>query len=148
MLKENMIRAMRFEDLDAVCAIEHSVFPNPWPRVFFERDLESNNTVAFVVLEGEQIIAYAVAACIDVELHITNIAVASANQRRGIGYRLLNEMETVAMQRGCTFAYLEVRTSNEAAINMYKKYGYDILYTRKMYYIDGDDAYVMHKELR
>jgi len=139
---------MRFEDLDAVCAIEHSVFPNPWPRVFFERDLESNNTVAFVAVVDEQIIAYAVGACIDVELHITNIAVAGEYQRRGIGYILLKEMENVARERGSTFAYLEVRTNNVPAISMYKKYGYDILYTRKKYYIDGDDAYVMHKELK
>lgn len=143
-----MIRAMRFEDLDAVCAIEHNVFPNPWPRVFFERDLESSNTVAFVALSDEQIIGYAVGACVDVELHITNIAVAAEYQRCGIGYSLLTEMEKVAIERGSTFAYLEVRTSNDAAISMYKKYGYDILYTRKRYYIDGDDAYVMHKELK
>jgi ribosomal-protein-alanine N-acetyltransferase len=148
MLKESMIRVMRFEDLDAVCSIEHSVFPNPWPRVFFENDLESNNTVAFVAMDEEQVIAYAVGACIDVELHITNIAVAAGHQRRGIGYGLLRQMESVAVERGCTFAYLEVRTNNVAAISMYKKYGYDIVYTRKRYYIDGEDAYVMHKELK
>jgi ribosomal-protein-alanine N-acetyltransferase len=57
-------------------------------------------------------------------------------------------MEGIAIERGCSFAYLEVRTNNTAAISMYEKYGYDILYTRKKYYIDGDDAYVMHKELK
>jgi ribosomal-protein-alanine N-acetyltransferase len=148
MPKEGMIRVMRFEDLDAVCNIEHGVFPNPWPRVFFEKDLESSNTVAFVFEENGQIIGYAVGACIDVELHITNIAVAAGYQRRGTGLSLLQKMEDIAIERACNFAYLEVRTNNVAAINMYKKYGYDILYTRKRYYIDGDDAYVMHKELK
>jgi len=148
MPKEDMIRAMRFEDLDAVCDIEHGVFPNPWPRVFFERDLESGNTIAFVAEENEKVIAYSIGACIDVELHITNIAVATGCQRRGIGMSLLKKTEDVAIERGCSFAYLEVRTNNTAAISMYKKYGYDILYTRKKYYIDGDDAFVMHKELR
>jgi ribosomal-protein-alanine N-acetyltransferase len=148
MPKEDMIRAMRFEDLDAVCDIEHGVFPNPWPRVFFERDLESGNTVAFVAEENERVIGYSIGACIDVELHITNIAVAEGHQRRGIGMNLLVKMEGIAIERGCVFSYLEVRTNNIAAISMYKKYGYDILYTRKKYYIDGDDAYVMHKELR
>ena len=148
MPKEDMIRAMRFEDLDAVCSIEHGVFPNPWPRVFFEKDLEASNTVAFVAEEGGQLLAYAIGACVDVELHITNIAVAVGHQRRGIGLSLLRKMEDVAVERGCSFAYLEVRINNTAAISMYKKYGYDILYTRKKYYIDGDDAYVMHKELR
>lgn len=148
MLKEDMIRTMRFEDLDAVCSIEHSVFPNPWPRVFFEKDLESSNTVAFVAVENEKIIGYSIGACIDVEFHITNIAVGLGHQRRGIGLVLLQKMEDVAIDRGCVFAYLEVRTNNLPAINMYKKYGYDVIYTRKRYYIDGDDAYVMHKELK
>ncbi len=148
MPNEDMIRVMRFEDLDAVCDIEHGVFPNPWPRVFFERDLESGNTVAYVAEENEKVIGYSIGACIDVELHITNIAVAVGCQRRGIGMSLLKKMEDVAIERGCGFSFLEVRTNNTAAINMYRKYGYDILYTRKKYYIDGDDAYVMHKELK
>ena len=57
------------------------------------------------------------------------------------------EMESVAIERGCTFAYLEVRMNNAAAIGMYKNAGYGILHVSKRYYIDGDDAYVMHKEL-
>ena len=148
MRKEDMIRAMRFEDLDDVCGIEHGVFPNPWPRVFFEKDLESSNTVAFVAEDNGQVIAYAIGACVDVELHITNIAVAVGYQRQGVGLNLLQKMEHIAIDRGCIFAYLEVRINNAAAISMYKKYGYNILYTRKKYYIDGDDAYVMHKELK
>ena len=138
---------MRFDDLDAIYAIEQRVFPNPWPRYFFEKDLESGNTVAFVAVDNEQVVGYALGSCIDVELHITNIAVAEGNQRQGVGQSLLREMERIAIERSCAFAYLEVRTTNIAAINMYKNYGYDILYTRSRYYIDGDDAYVMHKEL-
>jgi ribosomal-protein-alanine N-acetyltransferase len=143
-----MIRIMRFEDLDAVYAIEHGVFPNPWPRYFFEKDLESINTIAFVAVDNEQVIGYTLGSCIANELHITNIAVDAGYQRRGVGLSLLKKLEGVAVERECNFAYLEVRTSNTAAINMYKKYGYGILYTRKRYYIDGDDAYVMHKELK
>jgi ribosomal-protein-alanine N-acetyltransferase len=147
MPKDTIIREMRFEDLEAVCSIEHDVFPNPWPRVFFERDLESGKAVAFVALDDDRVVGYTIGACIDVELHITNIAVASEYQGRGIGSALLLKMERVAFERDCTFAYLEVRTNNVAAIKMYEKHGYDVLYTRKKYYIDGDDAYVMHKEL-
>jgi ribosomal-protein-alanine N-acetyltransferase len=143
-----MIRAMRFEDIDKVYEIEKRVFPNPWPRYFFEKDLQNSNVVAFVVENDGEVMGYSIGSCCDTELHITNIAVAIGYQRRGIGKRLVCEMENVAVDRGCTFAYLEVRTNNVAAINMYKNLGYDILHTQKGYYIDGDDAYVMHKELR
>jgi ribosomal-protein-alanine N-acetyltransferase len=148
MPKETMLRVMRFEDLDGVVEIERRSFPNPWPRFFFEKDLESGNTVAFVAENDGRIIGYALGSCIDVELHITNIAVAEDHQRHGLGSRMLRKMEEVAIERGCGFAYLEVRTTNVAAISMYRNKGYDILYTRKRYYIDGNDAYVMHKELR
>jgi ribosomal-protein-alanine N-acetyltransferase len=148
MPKEIMLRAMRFDDLAFVCEIENRAFPNPWPSFFFEKDLESGNTVAFVAENEGKVIGYILGSCIDVELHITNIAVAEDFQRQGLGRRLLGELESVARQRSCGFAYLEVRTTNTAAISMYRNAGYDILYTRKRYYIDGNDAYVMHKELR
>jgi ribosomal-protein-alanine N-acetyltransferase len=147
MQKEIMLRAMRFDDLDKVYEIERCLFPNPWPRYFFEEDLQSSNTIAFVVENDGEIIGYSLGSCADIRLHITNIAVVAGCQRRGIGQILLREMESVAIERGCTFAYLEVRMNNTAALGMYKNAGYGILHVSKRYYIDGDDAYVMHKEL-
>ena len=40
-------------------------------------------------------------------------------------------------------AYLEVRVRNNVAINLYKKFGFETISTRKGYYKDGEDAYVM-----
>ena len=142
-----MLRVMRFEDLDKVYEIERRLFPNPWPRYFFEKDLQSNNTLAFVVENNGEIVGYSLGSCAELQLHITNIAVTAGFQRQGIGQNLLSEMERIAIERGCTFAYLEVRMNNSAAINMYRNAGYSILNVSKRYYIDGDDAYVMHKEL-
>ncbi len=148
MLKDITLRAMRFDDLDKVVEIERRVFPNPWPRYFFEKDLESGNTVAFVIEDGGAVVGYALGSCIHVELHITNIAVAKEIQGKGLGSKMLAELEKVAKERGCGFSYLEVRTTNIEAIGMYRNRGYDVLYTRKRYYLDGSDAYVMHKELK
>jgi len=148
MPKEIMIRSMRFEDLDLVYKMERKLFPNPWPKVFFERDLELTNTVALVAENEGEVIGYSLATCADVECHITNIAVDENHQRQGIAIKLMAELEQIANERGCTVAYLEVRTNNAVAINLYNKLGYRIMYVRKQYYIDGDDAYVMHKELK
>ena len=138
---------MHFEDLDKVYEIERCLFPNPWPRYFFEKDLQSSNTIAFVVENNGAIIGYSIGSCAEIQLHITNIAVIFGYQRQGIGQILLREMESVAIERGCTFAYLEVRMNNTAAIGMYKNAGYGFSHVSKRYYIDGDDAYVMYKEL-
>lgn len=138
---------MRFEDLNRVYEIETKSFPNPWPRAFFEHDLKSPQVIAMVAEDKGVVIGYSIARCVDVRMHITNIAIDEKYQRQGVATQLMDRLENMAAQRDCRYTHLEVRTNNVAAINFYKTLGYDIIYTRKQYYINGDDAYVMHKEL-
>ena len=42
---------------------------------------------------------------------------------------------------------LEVRVSNQSAIGLYEKYGYEKYGLREHYYADGEDAYLMQKSL-
>ncbi|MEO0215401.1 MAG: ribosomal protein S18-alanine N-acetyltransferase [candidate division WOR-3 bacterium] len=139
---------MKFDDIDEVYKLEHKLFPNPWPKIFFENDLQRSDTIALVACNNTKLVGYALANCAGPELHITNIAVRQEYQRQGIARNLMKEVENIGKNRGCVYAYLEVRINNEAAINLYKKVGYKILYIRKNYYIDGTDAYVMGKELK
>ncbi len=148
MINKIFYRPMKFADIDEVYQLEHKLFPNPWPRVFFENDLQRSNTIAFVASNDTRVIGYALANWAGPELHITNIAVRKDYQRQGIARNLMTKIEETGKNRGCRYAYLEVRINNEAAINLYKKIGYKILYRRKNYYIDGTDAYVMGKELK
>lgn len=139
---------MRFEDIDAVYELEAAMFPNPWPRSFFKHDLALQQSIAFIVEHGDKMVAYSLATCNNGKFHITNIAVNKRCQREGIGTKLMNLLEKIALERGCNYAYLEVRTDNIAAINMYKRLGYNIARRHELYYINGDDAYVMDKELK
>ena len=148
MPKEIIIRQMRFDDIDRVYELEAGLFPNPWPRSFFEHDLGSKHTIAFIVEYANRVVAYSLASCNDCKFHITNIAVDRDCQREGIGTELMNKLERIALDRGCNYAYLEVRTDNDAAIKMYESLGYTIARRHELYYINGDDAYVMDKELK
>ena len=156
---------MCLEDLDIIYKLERKLFPNPWPKCFFERDLLSENTIALVAVrlpssraqaegsspkaEGnDTVVGYAIATYIDTTFHITNIGIDENYHRQGIATRFMVVLEQKANEIGCTFAYLEVRTNNSAAINFYKKLGYTIHHVHQLYYIDGDDAYVMQKELK
>lgn len=143
-----IIRAMKFTDIDRIYQIECRVFPNPWPKSFFENDLQKYNTIALVAENNGDVKGYALADCVGDELHITNIAVDPEYQHQGIGRKLLSEIERIGVERDCLYAYLEVRINNLNAINFYKKFGYKILLIRKNYYLDGTDAYVMKKELK
>ena len=143
------IRAMKFSDIEQVYKIECRVFPIPWPKTFFENDLQKQSVIAFVADDNKELIlGYGLANCIDIELHITNIAVDPSWQNQGIGTMILLELEKVGRERGCLTVYLEVRVNNSKAIKFYNKLGYRILMTRKYYYLDGADAYVMTKEFK
>lgn len=147
MLKEVTIRPIRLDDLDTVYNLETMLFPNPWPKSFFQHDLMAGDSIGLVVEHDDHLVAYTMATFTDDGLHVTNIAVDEKHQHKGIGKQLMQELESRAIKKGSRYVFLEVRTNNDAALNFYKKLGYAVLFTRRGYYIDGDDAYVMDKEL-
>jgi ribosomal-protein-alanine N-acetyltransferase len=145
MPSEIAVRVMKFEDLDQVYDLERQVFPNPWPKSFFESDLGLPRTVGLVAQNDGRVIGYALATSADIEFHITNVGVDPSFQRQGVASRLMDELQAIAATRGCSHAYLEVRVDNYPAIELYLKLGFKILYTRRQYYLDGTDAHVMYK---
>jgi len=79
--------------------------------------------------------------------HVISIAVLPSHHRKGIGNALIRESTQAMMNYNAKEFYLEVRESNLAAINLYKKLGFKIAKTLKHYYADGEDAFVMAKLL-
>ncbi len=134
---------MQEADLDQVLVIENESFQHPWKRRFFQSDLNKPSAFCWVAKTADTIIGYIVNWQITDELHIANIAVRKDHRRQGIAGRLLDETIELARGLGCTRIYLEVRPSNSEAINLYKRYSFQIAYTRKSYYPDGEAAIVM-----
>ena len=78
------------------------------------------------------------------EAHVTTIAVDPAWQRHRIGTRLMLNLTRAALARGAHHMTLEVRMSNEAAQNMYRRFGYETEGVRKNYYAESnEDALIM-----
>jgi ribosomal-protein-alanine N-acetyltransferase len=78
------------------------------------------------------------------EAHITNIAVRREYQRRGIGELLMLGTIDLAEELHAVVMTLEVRASNEAAQNLYCKYGFEKVGVRYSYYLDNrEDAVIM-----
>lgn len=78
------------------------------------------------------------------EAHIISIAVRQAYQRKGLGELLLIGTVEMAMRREAQVVTLEARVSNEPAIALYRKYGFNEVGLRKRYYSDnGEDALIM-----
>ena len=79
---------------------------------------------------------------------ITNIAVATAFQNRGIGKLLIDEVENFAIMNDCETLSLEVRLSNTDAQRLYRRLGFSARNIRKNYYTENnEDALDMIKRL-
>ena len=142
---------MQPSELDEVHALECSVFPHPWSRGNFNDSLASGYDAWTVrdaegALAGYFILMYAVD-----EAHLLDVAVAADRQRQGLGRVLLDRQGARARAQGMQSVLLEVRPSNERALSVYRRYGYQEIGRRKGYYPahEGkrEDAIVMRYEL-
>jgi ribosomal-protein-alanine N-acetyltransferase len=78
------------------------------------------------------------------EAHIVTIATRESHRRQGIGEMLLQEAIELAREKAQPLITLEVRVSNEPAIALYRKYGFEEAGLRPRYYSDNrEDAYIL-----
>jgi ribosomal-protein-alanine N-acetyltransferase len=144
------------DDLDQVLAIEQTSFTMPWSRNLFLAEFRnapvSLMLVARTSLEPQAIIGYIVCWIVADELHILNLATELARRRKGIARHLVLAALKYGYERNVRRAFLEVRTSNEAALNLYEVLGFAKSIVRKGYYdLPVEDAVVMsleHDDLR
>ncbi len=138
------IRPLRKDDLDAVLAIEKTTFTVPWSRKAFEGELNHPFAVAMVATQNDTVIGYILGWVVVNELHITNVAVHPHQRRLGIGEALVRA--AIGKGENILEIFLEVRQSNLAAINLYRKLGFQEIGIRKNYYAEeGEDAILMSK---
>ncbi len=140
---------MEMADIEEVMEIEEKSFNIPWPRQAFVKELCDNKFACYLVARWEgRVVAYGGMWFILDEAHITNIAVHPDYREKGIGTRLLKEMIAYGVSREITSFTLEVKVSNQKAINLYKKEGFEAAGTRKGYYSDTlEDALIMWLKL-
>lgn len=139
-----IIRPMAEADIDAVLAIEHESYKHPWNRTHFLDELNSDHSFPLVATDSEErIIGFICPRFLMEEGHIYNVAVGRSFRKRGVGRFLLNEVLANFRERGVATVYLEVRTSNNAAIALYRQLGFDSTGVRRSYYENGEDAILM-----
>jgi ribosomal-protein-alanine N-acetyltransferase len=151
------IRRIRPEDLDEVMVIERAAFKHPWSTELFRRELEHDWSTILIAVEPlssaakseERIVAFLIYWLVHDEIHILNVAVAPEHRRKGIARLLMAETERRAHLADASLMTLEVRRSNQGALDLYKEFDYRAVGVRPNYYVDeGEDAIVMVKELR
>ena len=140
------IRKMQEEDLAEVAAIEKENFSRPWTEEGFRGAIDKENTCYICAFEDKVPVGYAGMWIALDEGEITNVSVKKEYQGQRIGGRLLEELFRIGKERGVTDYFLEVRKSNQAAIALYSRLGFQEAGVRKNFYEDPvEDGIVMCK---
>ena len=135
--------------MKTVLAIENVSFPTPWTEALFLRELEMPHSVHRVAEAKEQLLGYIISWLTPPEAMIMSLASHPEFRRQGLGRALLEDTFRIFLEHHIETAWLEARTSNLAAQDLYTGFGFSEAYRRRGYYQDtGEDAIVMMKRVQ
>ncbi len=140
------LHAPQLSDLDELVALDQSCLGGLWTKQGYQRELMSSNSHFWVLSLDltETIIGCGCFWAILEEAHITLLMIDPHYQGQGLGQLLLYGLLRDAVNRNLERATLEVRVSNQPALCLYQKFGFEVAGQRKGYYKKtGEDALVL-----
>jgi len=143
---ELVIVQMQRRDIREIMPIENAVYPKPWTEKVFQDEIEMmhrNQRLYLVARVGRELVGYCGLLFANDDAHITNVAVSPRWQHCGVATELMLEIASEARSRGFQALTLEVRHTNVAAQELYRRFGFVPAGIRKKYYENTDDAIVM-----
>ena len=139
-----IVRKLEAADIEQVADIEQACFSTPWSKQGLEDILFREDVLFLVACEGDEVLGYVGVYCSFDEGEITNVAVALDKRRQKVAEHLLDELIIRLGERQIERIVLEVRVSNRPAIELYKKFGFVNVGTRKNFYQKPtEDAWIM-----
>lgn len=145
------IREFTALDLPNVISLEREIFKKEaWSVGQFKEELAGSPLTRYYLVaedEAKNLIGYGGIAqgAPNFEADVHTLAVADSARRKGVGRALMVELEKWAIDRQAKEIFLEMRTTNLEAKPLYESLGYKVISTRKSYYGNGIDAFVMRK---
>ena len=127
------IRRINKEDIKSVADIAKQSAPYPWPETVFHDCLRANYH-GWVLILKEEIIGFIIILLQQPECHLMNIAIKPDYQHQGYGKQLLQHAIQYIKKSTAKNMLLEVRRSNQAAVNFYKQCGGAEIGIRHNYY--------------
>ena len=120
--------------LPQLARLEEECFSVPWTPEQLLSEFPDESHLFLTAVEGERVLGYVGMMHVLDEGYISNVAVAPAYRRRGLGDRLISELLERAKALRLAFVTLEVRESNAPAIALYLKHGFSPVGVRRNYY--------------
>ena len=143
------IRKAKISDLEAIKEIEDESFINPFTKEDLLYEISQNPISNFLVLEKDGLVVGFLDYWVTFDsATIDQIAVKKSERNQGFAKILLEKSINDLKELGeVSFFTLEVRASNEPAINLYKSFDFQKVTIKEKYYDDGEDAIYMIKGL-
>ena len=132
------------EDMLRILEIEHETISPPWTHGALLGEIFRDDSFFAVAVVDGGVIGFVILRRITDEGELLQIAVDPSARRRGVADMLMCAALDYASKHSLGSVFLEVRSSNLAAISLYEKHGFKRVRVRKDYYSDPvEDAVVM-----
>lgn len=130
-----------------IAQLEKQCFSDPWSENSISSEVSNPLSLWLVATEDGLVKGYVGSQSVLDGADMMNLAVAQAERRKGIAEQLVEQLIIQLSQNGVRFLMLEVRKSNDPAISLYKKLGFQVVGRRPGYYHHPrEDAWIMRKE--
>lgn len=145
--KEYFLREVTNRDIKDLLAIERDVYAGelPWTKSAFLGELHSFYKNLYLLIADEQkAVGFIGCRIKNKDVHVTNVAVLTNYQNKGIGKYLLQEIKNYGIKQRCETMSLEVKISNQAAQKVYRQFGFVSHAIHRNYYDENkEDALEM-----
>lgn len=141
------ITEMKAVHVPQVAALEKLCFSDPWSEESVAGELKNQFSFWLVAEDDGFVAGYIGCQIAYPEVDVMNVAVHPDHRRRGIAAILVEALIAHLQRLDCTCLSLEVRASNDPAIALYEKMGFETVGRRPNYYRHPkEDALIMRKE--
>ena len=136
------------DDAALIRCLDHWSIPHShWTAEAIADCLAAPGTLVITAAVDEQWCGFLVMRISGEFADVFYVYLAEEQRRRGIGDRLMAAAEDAARASSAARVLLEVRVGNAPALRLYEKRGYQLVARKPAYYSDGEDAYVMLREI-
>lgn len=130
--------------IEQIVEIEQQSFSSPWSAEDLRRIIRDADALCLGMSWRRKVIGYGMGYLEKTDFHLVNLAIDPLQRRRGWAGVLLQKILTCAREKGCRRCILEVRVTNQAAIRLYRRYGFEQAAVHYGYYRKPrEDALVM-----
>ncbi|OUR94853.1 hypothetical protein A9Q84_17245 [Halobacteriovorax marinus] len=134
------------EVVEKIKILDQQYFPFPWTDQQWAEAVNKNSFHLFFNQNLSSFILFSLSPA-EALAHLVKILVDPLEQQKGLGSQILGTSHQNLKLLGFERTFLEVESSNQAALKLYDRMGYKKIHFKKKFYSNGADAHIMEKHL-